>query len=236
MSETNTYLLAEATDEGINAMYNFLNHGTSDEECGAVNAASLTQVFFSLKVSGTDFSALYEDENKKLELPNEGGAAYSKGYLPFQNDYLTMPDKCLFLRLNEETYKNSEVDEQTNEDNKVYIYETGPSVTFLPKELEVTQYSVDSAVEALTGCVNYNGSGSFDKEMDLASKKTTWQTYVNKWTDAYDTVIGNYQSQLDYAQKTVSSLRKKVGTFDSMGSSFRSKAYTIYNKIVNKIN
>ena len=32
------------------------------------------------------------------------------------------------------------------------------------------------------------------------------------------------------------SLRKKIDTIDSMSSNFRSKAYTIYNKIVNKVN
>ena len=104
------------------------------------------------------------------------------------------------------------------------------SKAFLSKELEVSRLDVSS----LTG--DYAGF-SWDKPPENKSKyKAVWQNFIGSWTTQYDTAIANQRSQLEYVQKSINSLRKKIDTFDSMSSNFRSKAYTIYNKIVNKVN
>ena len=105
----------------------------------------------------------------------------------------------------------------------------------LPKELDVTRVDVSSALKSFPGGLSWNDITP-DEGFDAEKMKPSWQTIVNTWTSLYDTTIANYKSQLEYCQKSISSLRKKGNTFDSMSSNFRNKAYTIYNKIVNKIN
>ncbi|MGX8716768.1 MAG: hypothetical protein ACSW8C_02125 [bacterium] len=102
------------------------------------------------------------------------------------------------------------------------------SKAFLAKELEVSRLDVSS----LTG--EYAGF-TWDKPPE-AKFKAVWQNFISLWVTQYDTAIANQRSQLEYVQKSINSLRKKIDTFDTMASNFRSKAYTIYNKIVNKVN
>lgn len=102
------------------------------------------------------------------------------------------------------------------------------SKAFLAKELEVSRLDVSS----LMG--NYAGF-TWDKPPE-AKLKAVWQNFISLWVTQYDTAIANQRSQLEYVQKSINSLRKKIDTFDTMASNFRSKAYTIYNKIVNKVN
>lgn len=103
------------------------------------------------------------------------------------------------------------------------------SKTYLPKELEVSRLDVSSIVK------DDYGKAGLSWKTGCKGYKQTWQTLMSAWTTSYDTSIANEQSQLEYVQKTITSLRKKIDTFDSMSSNFRSKAYTIYNRIVNKI-
>lgn len=104
------------------------------------------------------------------------------------------------------------------------------SKAFLSKELEVSRLDVSS----LTG--DYAGFPWNKPPADKNKYKALWQNFISLWTTQYDTAIANQRSQLEYVQKSINSLRKKIDTFDSMSSNFRSKAYTIYNKIVNKVN
>lgn len=100
---------------------------------------------------------------------------------------------------------------------------------YLPKELGVSRLDISNITVD-----NYAGSkwgwNKAPEELD-----DTWTGFIESWTSTYDTTISNYKSQLEYVEKTITSLRKKIDTFDSMASSSRSKAYSIYNKTVNKI-
>jgi hypothetical protein len=124
---------------------------------------------------------------------------------------LTLPSSNLFLRF-----------QNTNAAKK-----------YLPKELEVSRLDLSKITVD-----NYAGSGygwnSTSEQLKNVSQ-STWTGFIESWTSTYDTTISNYKSQLEYVEKTIASLRKKIDTFDSMASSSRSKAYSIYNKTVNKI-
>ena len=236
LTQSDTYLIAEATDEGVNAMYDFLSSFNIPIDGGVIAVEEkLSEVFYNRNnwVYGyEDEQGNYKIGQPNLKLPNEGSGTYNMVFKKTSNSpeqqetykkVLSMPDKCFFLRLNETVTDG-------------FISETGLSVMLLPKELEVVLYDVSTIINQ-EGCVRFDGAGNFSKDFTtLDQKKDAWQTYVKKWTDAYDTVISNHQSQLEYAQKSVTSLRQKISTFDTIASNFRSKAYTIYNKIVNKIN
>ena len=104
------------------------------------------------------------------------------------------------------------------------------SKSYLSKELEVSRLDV-------SGITGKYANFTWDKPPENKNKnKTLWQNFISTWTTQYDTATANQRSQLEYVQKSINSLRKKIDTFDSMSSNFRSKAYTIYNKIVNKVN
>ena len=45
----------------------------------------------------------------------------------------------------------------------------------------------------------------------------------------------NYKTCLDQQEKEITTLQKKIQTFDATTTNFRNKAFTVYNKIVNKI-
>lgn len=104
---------------------------------------------------------------------------------------------------------------------------------YLPRLLDVTRVNADDATGFENGGMWWDDTEPSENEQDPDG---AWQNVVNRWTTVYNTAIENYKTQLEYEQKSVASLRKKIDTIDSMASSFRSKAYTIYNKIVNKIN
>lgn len=124
---------------------------------------------------------------------------------------LTLPSSNLFLRFSN----------------------TNAAKKYLPKELEVSRLDISKMT-----IDNYAGSGygwnSTSKQLKNVSQ-STWTGFIESWTSTYDTTISNYKSQLEYVEKTITSLRKKIDTFDSIASSSRSKAYSIYNKTVNKI-
>ena len=132
---------------------------------------------------------------------------YSKTYQEEIIYDLTLPSSNLFLR-----FPN-----------------TNAAKKYLPKELEVSRLDISKITVD-----NYAGSG-YGWNNAPSTLNDTWTGFIESWTSTYDTTISNYKSQLEYVEKTIASLRKKIDTFDSMASSSRSKAYSIYNKTVNKI-
>lgn len=132
---------------------------------------------------------------------------YSKTYQEEIIYDLTLPSSNLFLR-----FPN-----------------TNAAKKYLPKELEVSRLDISKITVD-----NYAGSG-YGWNNAPSELNDTWTGFIESWTSTYDTTISNYKSQLEYVEKTIASLRKKIDTFDSMASSSRSKAYSIYNKTVNKI-
>ena len=139
---------------------------------------------------------------------------YVKTTTTFVDPTIDAPERNFFLKFNSADASDA----------------SDASKAFLSKELEVSRLDVSS----LTG--DYAGY-PWDKPPANKNKyKALWQNFISSWTTQYDTAIANQRSQLEYVQKSINSLRKKIDTFDSMSSNFRSKAYTIYNKIVNKVN
>lgn len=154
----------------------------------------------------------YQSPSGQEQPPTVTGQ-YVKTTTTFVDPTIAAPERNFFLKFNS-------------------VDASDASKTFLSKELEVSRLDVSS----LTG--DYAGF-TWDKPPTKGSKsqkKQLWQNFISSWTTQYDTAIANQRSQLEYVQKSINSLRKKIDTFDSMSSNFRSKSYTIYNKIVNKVN
>lgn len=213
LTATDNYILLPATEEGINSFVNLCCPQSGDK--------SGLDDFFVKPPAGVveiNFNKYYENLSVEGHHKVGSNVDYEVTFFGGSIQKTFESEKCLFLHI-------------YNEDRT----ETGNSITYLPKELDVPRSDVAKAIEPPTDCMNWDGSGNFTGE-GLSQWKEAWQSYVGMWTSEYDTVIGNYQSQLEYTQKALNSLRKKINTFDTMSSSFRSKAYTIYNKIVNKIN
>lgn len=168
--------------------------------------------------------------NNFFEKHNSNKLGLSASEKIAQNSYFMVGRKMIHVDDNNESY---EVNKPTlllrfigDDNHRLY----------LPKELEVSRLDISKiTVDNYAGSKWGWNSTSEDLKDVKDADKSTWTGFIESWTSTYDTTISNYKSQLEYVEKTISSLRKKIDTFDSMASSSRSKAYTIYNKTVNKI-
>lgn len=124
----------------------------------------------------------------------------------------TFPDdNCLFLK-----FKGND---KTNAKEK------------LPKELEVSKIDISSVTQD-----DYAGAKISWKDTSGEGVEKIWPALIDGWKTCFDSCINSLKSQLEYVQKSITSLRQKINTFDETGSNFRNKAYSIYNKTVNSIN
>lgn len=98
----------------------------------------------------------------------------------------------------------------------------------LPKELETSKVDVSK----ITG--KFADNLTWDNVPSKKEEKASWTNFINAWKSCFDTCIENEKSQLEYVEKSISSLRQKINTFDQTSTNFRNKAYTIYNNIINK--
>ena len=156
-----------------------------------------------------DFDDLFNDKESHLS-DYEFTSPYETARTYSTNKQSYTSDNCLFLNFN----------------NSASAKEN------LPKELEVSKINISNVTQA-----DYAGSGlAWNKGCGDKQYKEVWNMLVNGWKTCFDSCIESLKSQLEYVQKSISSLRQKINTFDQTGSNFRNKAYSIYNKTVNSIN
>ncbi len=110
----------------------------------------------------------------------------------------------------------------------LHFTDENSSIKQLPKELETSKVDVSK----ITG--NFANNLTWEKVPSKEEEKASWTNFINAWKSCFDTCIENEKSQLEYVEKSISSLRQKINTFDQTSTNFRNKAYTIYNNIINK--
>ncbi len=110
----------------------------------------------------------------------------------------------------------------------LHFTDENSSLKQLPKELETSKVDVSK----VTG--KFADNLTWDNVPSNKDEKSSWTTFINTWKSCFDTCIENEKSQLEYVEKSISSLRQKINTFDQTSTNFRNKAYTIYNNIINK--
>jgi|GEM_PF-3013969 len=123
------------------------------------------------------------------------------------------------------------------------VYCDGTNVKFekiedkydLPKKLDVPKAAGTNATQW-----NWNeykmawNNLSPDTGNDSANKSAL-SSFMGIWKGNFETQIANYKTCLDQQEKEITTLQKKIQTFDATTTNFRNKAFTVYNKIVNKI-
>ena len=104
----------------------------------------------------------------------------------------------------------------------------------LPKELGTARVNAASLLEdQQDGMAWHNPKMSDDS--DKAKIKVAWPSFIERWQKTFDQAIDNTNSKLKEVNQTINSLRRKINTMDTSASTFRSKIYNIYTKIVNNI-
>ena len=123
------------------------------------------------------------------------------------------------------------------------VYCDGTNVRFkkiedkyaLPKKLDVPKAAGTNVTD-----FNWNDYGMSwndltpDPDSDSA-KKSALTSFMGIWKGNFETQIANYKTCLDQQEKEITTLQKKIQTFDATTTNFRNKAFSVYNKIVNKI-
>ena len=221
----NDYILVEASEEGIDSFFKFAHY---------VAPAWLFQ--------STENIPEGNGNNAELSLPKARSGIYANFPVGSFDDLYEKPEQTLGNNQNEQNETQwKPIDkcyilhfEVPTEGEKLERY--SEPMTYLPKELEIMRSDVESAIKKHDGCKDWNQNDADGDWGENVDKRQVWTAYVGCWTKMYSTVISNYQTQLDSVQKSVDALRRKINTIDSMSSSFRKNAYTIYNKIVNKVN
>lgn len=220
-TKTNNYLLIEATDEGINRFFDIVNAaGTSLDTLFSipgeknlvfqktVTRLNLDTPYCDLEPTGNVYRQfkILEDTYERPSWPLNAEWNYTS--TETKKDWNDASGKSLVLHF------NSNSDAQQN----------------LPKELGVVTVDVSSAVKSnFSGGIGWNDRDP-DKDVNTGD---VWPQLINVWQTVYQTTQENYQAQLEAANQSVSSLQKKMDTFNTTSANFRNKSYSIYNKIVN---
>ena len=216
-TKSKNYILVQASEEGINdfiGLTNNLFEKDKDEE-KIVKNSDISWMFKKEIGPGTDaYAEFFKYES--IDGTNSNGYKLSKklGLYVRQEGVDTCKNECSFNSSGPNLFLSFDSDAAEKK--------------WLPKELETSRLKVDAVLR------KPEKSDVPNLECDKKDNDI-WSTFLPNWTSTYQTVIENNSTQLEYIEKTITSLRKKINTFDTAASNFRNKAYSIYNKIVNKI-
>lgn len=242
-SHSQNYILVRADEDGLNGFVNFLN--TANMRLPDVN----------VKINDKDFSAgdrQYRALDILFAYPGIDGidnhyiidpcAKYTCCYHPrnvaLLNDYSFM---CNDFQLdiwvgNLCLHPASSYDFKIPEEYRKFVKFIKIENKYeLPKELDVPKAKGTDVTQ-----VNWAGDGMDWHDVtpehgDDNQKKNQITRFFGIWQGNFETQIANYKTCLDQQEKEITSLQKKIQTFDATSTNFRNKAFTVYNRTVNKI-
>ena len=242
-SHSQNYILVRADEDGLNGFVNFLN--TANMRLPDVN----------VKINDKDFSAR-DRQYRALDIlfayPGIDGidnhyiidpyAKYTCCYHPrnvaLLNDYSFMCNDFQLdiwvgkLCLHPASSYDFKIPEEYRKFVKFIKIENKYE---LPKELDVPKAKGTDVTQ-----VDWAGDGMDWHDVtpdhgDDSQKKNQITRFFGIWQGNFETQIANYKTCLDQQEKEITTLQKKIQTFDATTTNFRNKAFTVYNKIVNKI-
>lgn len=259
-SPSNYYILVKANDDGIKAFVSFLDKNITYVDPGDSQKdyhERVLDILFTKKYGKDDDKY---GENKVSVNDNNYGCKYNDSrYYHIFLEAVSESSFSYFIRMDDkdkvwsspEWHHDDEKDKEKSgdgwhcywwinrEDRTVTC--DGNNVRFkqipeneLPKELDIAKVSGSTITE-----VPWQDGMSWNKltpamdNDDLKAQELS--SFVSMWETQFNTIIANYKTGLDQQEKEISTLQKKIQTFDATSTNFRNKAFTVYNKIVNKI-
>lgn len=254
-SSSGYYIVVKADEDGIKNFVDFLNNANMKIPCYPgvdLQSRALDILFTKLytddptnndnnnnyltsggwyypflrSVTNESFEySLAVDLPVKIELGSDWGDAIQKTTGNYRYWHI---DKVSF----EIDTVSFEIPEKYRNDDKLKFEEI--SKQNLPKELDVPKLSGTNITEV------YWKDGMAWNDLtpdstDESLRKQELSSFISVWKGNFETVIANYKTNLEQQEKEISALQKKIQTFDTTSTNFRNKAFTVYNKIVNKI-